>query len=614
MNIYPNLSSAKLVSFDVETKDPGIKTSRLSAFDKTGYVLGFSVGTDDGFRAYYPLRHPDGGNLDREKTLAWLRDAMATNVPKVGANILYDLEWARLDLGVSLRGPKICVQATEALIDENRKSYSLDSLARLYLSETKVEDALLAEADRLSVPRDELKANLWRFSAEAVRAYGEGDADLPIRILQKQLSIIKEQELERIYKLESEILDVLLEMRIRGVRVDEERARRLSVDLRAKEDAARLDLTRLAGWDVDVWSGQDVERAAQKLGLPYPTTEKHNPSFKSDWLDGQTHPLFVAVKAARRFNRANEVFVKAKVLDLAHDGRLHCSYYSTRNDNYGTVTGRLSSANPNLQQIPARDEEIGPLIRSIFIPEEGQDWEVYDYSQQEPRVMVHYACLLALQGSSEARRRYVEDPDTDYHQMVADMARISRKDAKTINLGLAYGMGKTKLALNLGRKLTEAAELFDRYHAAVPYVKKLADRCTRTAEQRGRVKTVFGRRSRFDLWGPAAYNKDSKPLPWDEAVALYGPCVKRWFTYKALNRIIQGSSADMVKQAMVDVFRETGLAPVVTVHDENDYSNSDRDVSRKIHRLMLDCVKLEVPLKIDYERGPSWGECKKEEL
>lgn len=612
--MFKDLSSAKLISIDVETKDPDIKTTQLAAIKKTGYVLGFSVGTDDGFKRYYPLRHPGEGNVDRPNAVAWLRNIMKLSAPKVGANILYDLEWLALDLGVKCAGPKICVQATEALLDENRRSYSLDSLARDYLNETKAEDALAAKADKLGIDRDKIKENLWRFSAESVKAYGEGDADLPIRIYQKQRPKIKEQSLERVFKLESEILDVLLEMRLNGVRVDEERARKLSIDLRIKEDSARAEIAALAGWDVDVWSGQGIERAAQKLKLLYPVTEKYNPSFTSPWLEGQDNTFFKAVRTARKYNRANDVFVKSKVLNLCHNGRIYCSYHSTRNDFYGTVTGRLSSSMPNLQQIPVQDDEIGPLIRSIFVPEEGQNWEVYDYSQQEPRVMVHYACLCSLQGASEARRRYINDPGTDYHQMVADLAQIGRKEAKTINLGLAYGMGKAKLAKSLGLSFEKTTEVFDRYHAAVPFIRKLSNKCTRLAEQRGYVKTVFGRRSRFELWGPSTYSKETKPLPHNEAIEMYGPCVKRWFTYKAMNRIIQGSSADMIKQAMVDVWKELKVVPTVTVHDELDFSNNDKSVSKKIREIMLNCIKLEVPLKLDYEVGPSWGECKKEEL
>jgi DNA polymerase I-like protein with 3'-5' exonuclease and polymerase domains len=614
INIYPDLSGAKYICIDVETKDPDIKTTRLSAINKTGFIIGFSVGTDDGFKQYYPLRHPGEGNLPFDQTVDWLKKQMLNNVPKVGANILYDLEWLHFDLGVKVNGQKICIQATEALLDENKKSYSLDNLAREYLHETKVETALQEEADRLGIKHEEIKSNLWRMSAESVRAYGEGDADLPIRILLKQLPKISADELGKVYTLESKILDVLLEMRKTGVRVDEERARTLSIQLSEKEKLARHEILRTAGWDVDIWAGQDLQRAAEKLKLKYPLTDKMNPSFTSPWMNEQKDPFFTAVREARKMNRANETFVKSKLLESAYKGRLYPQYFSTRNDRYGTVTGRLSSANPNMQQIPARDEGIGPLIRSVFIPEDGQEWEVYDYSQQEPRVTVHYAFSCGLRGAEEAKRRYIEDPSTDYHQMVADMAGIERTPAKTINLGLAYGMGKAKMATQLKMSFEEVTKIYDKYHAAVPFVKLLGDKCTRIAEDRGYVKTIFGRRSHFEAWGSSNYGSGTLPLSREEAIEAYGPCVKRWFTYKAMNKIIQGSSADMIKQAMVEVWEKLHMAPIITVHDENDYSNNDREISKKIQDIMLNCVQLEVPLKVDFEHGPSWGECKKEKL
>ena len=146
------------------------------------------------------------------------------------------------------------------------------------------------------------------------------------------------------------------------------------------------------------------------------------------------------VVEAREINKASTTFIDT-LLKHSHEGRIHAEIHQLRGDKGGTVSGRLSMSNPNLQQIPARHPTIGPAIRSLFIPEEGEQWGSFDYSQQEPRIIVHFAKQLDLAGSSEVAGAYINDPTTDFHQKVAEMANIDRKKAKTINLGLSYDIG-----------------------------------------------------------------------------------------------------------------------------------------------------------------------------
>jgi DNA polymerase I-like protein with 3'-5' exonuclease and polymerase domains len=293
------------------------------------------------------------------------------------------------------------------------------------------------------------------------------------------------------------------------------------------------------------------------------------------------------------------------ILDHNVKGRIHGELHPLRSDRGGTVTGRFSSSKPNLQQVPARHDEIGPLIRSIFIPEEGMHWGAFDYSQQEPRLTVHYAHKTQQEGSDDAVDAY-RNKDADFHQVVADMANISRKEAKIINLGLSYGMGKDKLIRQLDISPQEAEILFDTFHSRVPFIKGLRDQCARLGSNRGFITTVLGRKCRFNLYEPR-YEFGSTPLPFSDALDKYGQDIKRSFTYKAMNRLIQGSAADMTKKAMVELYKE-GILAHTQVHDELDISVDSKETCEKIMQIMADCVPLVVPNKVDAEIGQSWGE------
>jgi len=301
------------------------------------------------------------------------------------------------------------------------------------------------------------------------------------------------------------------------------------------------------------------------------------------------------------------------------DGRIHAHINQIRSDDGGTVSGRISMSDPNLQQIPARDPEIGPMIRSLYLPEEGEQWAAIDFSQQEPRILTHYAHVygkmrgLPLEGAQEFVDRYNNDPATDFHTMVAEMANIPRKQAKTINLGMMYGMGVNKLSEQLDITVDEAKAIIKQYHERVPFVKGLMNGVTNRLNEKssgGSLRSILGRKCRFDLWEPDTFEMN-KALPYREAVDTYGPTtrLKRAYTYKALNRLIQASAADMTKKAMVDIYK-TGRLPMIQIHDEIAMSVKNIDEANEIAKIMVDAVPLEVPSKCDVEIGPSWGEAK----
>jgi len=307
------------------------------------------------------------------------------------------------------------------------------------------------------------------------------------------------------------------------------------------------------------------------------------------------------IARAREINKAHTTFIDT-ILKHSYKGRIHAEINQLRGDNGGTVTGRFSYSNPNLQQIPARNKELGPRIRALFVPEEGHTWGCFDYSQQEPRLVVHYAVLQNLYGVEEVLDSYKKG-DADFHTIVADMAEIPRSQAKTINLGLFYGMGKNKLQAELGISKEKSDSLFKQYHNKVPFVKQLMDNVMQRAQNSGKIRTLLGRLCRFHLWEPNQFGIH-KALPHDAALLEHGPGIKRAYTYKALNRLIQGSAADMTKKAMIELHKE-GIIPHIQVHDELDISVKDN--SKKIIEIMEHAVSLEVPNKVDYESGPNWG-------
>jgi DNA polymerase I-like protein with 3'-5' exonuclease and polymerase domains len=367
----------------------------------------------------------------------------------------------------------------------------------------------------------------------------------------------------------------------------------------------------MSGAKVDIWAAASIAHSFDKLGISYPKSATGLPSFTKSFLDSHEHPIAKMIIEAREINKTYGTFLTPYLNFSAKDGRIHPHVNQIRSDDGGTVTGRLSMANPNLQQVPARHEIIGPLVRSLFLPEEGQMWAANDFSSQEPRLLVHYATLLDLPGAEKMAQAYRENPDTDFHQMVADMAGIKRKEAKTIGLGLMYGMGKQKLANSLDLPLEEASELIATFHSKVPFLRGTVDAVMKRIENRasnGSIRTLLGRKCRFPLWEPTEWGVN-KALPYEQALIEYGPRIKRAMTYKGLNRLIQGSAADQTKAAMI-ALHKAGFRILLQVHDEIALSVNNRDEAVQASEIMTKAVNLEVPSRVDVEIGPSWGEAK----
>ena len=632
---FPDLRKADEIAIDLETRDPDLKSKGSGAISGNGEVVGIAVAVD-GYKNYFPIAHGEGPNLPRDQVLKWFKDVCESPATKIFHNAMYDVCWIR-NLGIKINGLIIDTMVAASLIDENRFSFTLNSLSWVYLNKGKNESLLTNAAKERGL---DPKAEMWKMPASEVGAYAEEDAALTLELWHLFKKIIIEEDLQNIFNLETDLFPCLVDMRHLGVRVDIEKANQLKTALAIKEENLLQQIKIESGVDTQLWAARSIEKVFQKLNLPYEVTEKTGaPSFTKNFISKHNHPVVNMIAEARKINKVRTTFIDT-ILRHEHKGRIHADINQIRSDDGGTVTGRFSYSNPNLQQIPARDPDTGPLIRSLFIPEEGCKWGTFDYSQQEPRLVAHYALRFEYDSAQVIADSYENDPSTDFHQIVADMAEIDRKEAKTINLGLFYGMGKAKLQNELAVSKEKADELFNTYHGRVPFVKELMSGVMNAAQQKGRIKTLLGRRCRFPKyepilrgsdWGtfvPAADHERMKELKEMGPYLLdengnkekdvdgkpkknywYKNGHRRAFTYKALNKLIQGSAADMTKKAMVDLYKE-GLIGHIQIHDELDFSIESESQADKIKQIMEQAVELKVPNKVDYESGPNWGEIK----
>jgi len=610
----PDLTDAKTIAIDVETKDPNLKTNGPGWPTGDGEVVGYAVAVD-GWKGYIPIRHGGGGNIDERIVNNWMKKVCESPAEKVMHNAQYDAGWLRR-MGFKVNGRIIDTMVIASLLDENRFSYSLNALSFDYLSKTKSEKNLTEAARDFGV---DPKAELWKLPSMHVGPYAEVDAELTLELWNFFKPLITKEDLWSVVNLELDVLPVLIDMTWKGVRIDQNRVERTRDFLLKEEKAMLAKIKHVTGMDVEVWAAQSLAKAFDTVGIHYPKTEKGAPSFTKSFLSEHDHELPKMILRTRDLNKTSGTFINTIMKHTAHDGRIHSHINQIRSDDGGTVSGRISMNNPNLQQIPARDPELGPMIRSLFLPEEGEEWASIDFSQQEPRILVHYAHAYGksqghdMKGVQEFVDGYQNDPDMDFHTMVADMAKIPRKQAKTINLGMMYGMGVNKLSDQLDIPVDEAKKLVSQYHDRVPFVKMLMHGVMNKLNSRqssGSIRSILGRKCRFDLWEPDTFAMN-KALPLKDALNEYGPTtrLKRAYTYKALNRLIQASAADMTKKAMVDIHK-LGITPLIQIHDEVAVSVSSKDQVDSIVHAMENAVKLGVPSKVDVEIGPSWGESK----
>jgi len=634
--------NSRAIAMDLETCDPHLKTTGLSPYTATplskypagkahyvngqGHVAG--VALSDGERNWYlPCGHDpetahangwSGEQYDPREIADWLRPMLLDDsIEWRFANCLYDLEWLFVTWELPIPARIFDVQFAEPLLDESRKSYSLNVLAELYLGDTKSDEELYQWlSDRFGGPatRAGQGGRIWQGPVDMVGEYAEQDAWLTWHIAKAQQPMIERQRLDTVCQLEHDLVPMLLHMRRQGVRVDIDRAEQMDIELTRTINQQQAMLDKLANRPVNVHASASIAPVFDAAGIEYPMTELGAPSFTQAFL--RSTDLGRTIMDIRKSYKLRDTFIRGAIQRYQLDGVIRPRFHPLRSDDYGTVTGRFSSTSPNAQQIPSRDE-LAKEVRRLFVPHDAGDgqtyWYKFDESQVEFRLALHYA-----QGPEalELKRQFWTNPAVDYHQLVADLAGIDRKLAKGINFGLIYGMGAAKLAGTLGISEAEARKLVNRYHELVPFARDLITRTRRTAERRGYVRTILGRRRRFNLWQERGRGKKFQVFDRQTARELFGEYnIQRAFTYRALNSIVQGSAADILKYSMREVWRSLGdqAIPMLTVHDELDFSirADDIETAREIKRCM-ECatseLELSVPLLCDVERGPNWGD------
>ena len=597
-----DLRGHKEIAVDLETCDPELTELGSGNVVGRGKIVGVAVAVE-GWSAYYPIDHQGGGNMDKKLVLNWVQDLFKQDATFIFHNAMYDVSWLRstgLILPKDIRDTMIAA----SLVDENRLSYRLDTLAKEYAGIGKDEAVLQAAAKEYGINP---KKDLWKLPSMFVGQYAERDAESTLKLWHEMKVEVNKQDLVDIFDMETKLFPCLVDMRFKGVRVDVEKAEKIKKKLIEEEKKLLFKIKELTKIDVELWAAASIAKAFDALKLPYDKTEKTGaPSFTRNFLANHPHELAQSIANAREINKAHTTFIDT-ITKHSYNGRIHADINQIRSDQGGTVTGRFSMSNPNLQQIPVRHKELGPLIRSLFIPEENHKWGVFDYSQQEPRILIHYAKLQRLDGINEIAQAY-ESGEADFHSAVAKMAGIERSQAKTINLGLMYGMGKNKLMAELGLMKEAAEKLIAQYHVKAPFIKQLMQAVSRRADESGRIRTLGGRVCHFDLWEPTTFGAGF-PKTHAEALKEYGPGIKRAGTYKALNRLIQGSAADMTKLSII-ALSENGIVPHIQIHDELDVSVEHSEQAKQIVEIMESAIKLEIPNKVDYECGNSWGSIK----
>ena len=664
LDSWPDITDQKIIGFDIETEDLGLAADMgPGALRGQGKILGYGIHTEK-FEHYFPVAHEDGVNYDNQKVLTYLNDMLKTDIPKVGANIQYDMEWS-YSAGLHIAGPIRDIQIAEPMLDEEKPGgYSLNNLAKFYLGEEKEEELLFLAMERYGIKTGKRKADkkpqkyLKHFAPEYVGPYCIADARQAVQIYKKQIPLLRSEDLWPIFDMESKLIPIFMKMKIHGVRVDTSRCEQLVSQLNDREDKLKAEMKRLSGLEIEPWSADTIMKYFDQEGMKYRMTKptkanpEGNPSFTGEFLAKQEDKVCDMIAEWRKVNTMKVRYVE-DVLKYAHNGRIHSCIHQLASDDdeyggaYGTRSGRLSYSHLNLQKIPKRDKEWRTIIRSLFLPDEGCFWGQQDYSQQEPRLGVHYASLRNMPGAGEAVEAY-HQPGADFHTIVANMAGIDRdKSAKPLNLGSWYGMGLAKMLVRLGGDTPENRSVYYKYHETFPFVKDLLKDCMRYADRRGWVKTILGRRAHFRDVVPRL-DWDTKQKEWDrykptrienvpkrieelndqleketdaDIRAKLQQDIKRWEsgrfervgTYKALNRIIQGSAADQTKKSILDIYEHFGHVQFtqIQVHDELDGSYQSIDDLKKVRDLMQDAITLKVPVIVEPETGPSWGEVTK---
>jgi DNA polymerase I len=579
----PKLNAVTKFCFDTETTS--VDPLRAS-------LVGLSFSWKEGEAFYLPVRGPMGASvLDPTATLEALRPALTNpDVEKVGQNLKYDMLVLRQH-GISIAGPVTDTMVLSYLLESGERNHNLDELAKRLLDHTMIPIISLIGKGKTQLLMDQVEI-------PKIAAYAGEDADAAWRLESILAPRVREQGLWTLYAdLERPLLSVLAGMEGHGIKVDVNLLRRLSKEFAERLEAIKAEIYRQAGREFNISSAPQL-REVLFLELKLPVikkTPKGEASTDAEVLEelAARHPLPRMIVEHRQLDKLKGTYLDAlPMLVHADDGRVHASF-----NQVVAATGRLSSSDPNLQNIPVRTED-GRQIRQAFVPGfPGWSLLTADYSQIELRVLAHFSKDPAL------AKAFADDQDIHaavaariFNVPEADVDSNQRRVAKTVNFGVIYGISPYGLAARLGITQIEAGAFIDAYFREYAGVADFMSRTLESAKQSGRVETILGRRRAVT----GIKNTGFRNLGQTERIAV--------------NAVIQGSAADLIKKAMLLVdqrIREAGFQArmLLQIHDELVFEAPDGEIAplaALVRHAMTTALDLDVPIKVDVASGPNW--------
>lgn len=658
---WPRFSEAPRIGVDTEFRDAELTTLGVGCRrdPKTHYIIGISIAIEDGPKGYFPIRHDGGDNLDCDQVLAYFKHEFKNFKGEVvGANLQCDLDWLWQE-GIDMPHVRrfYDVQVADPLLYELEQSYSLEAISRRRGLGGKSEEGLRAAASKYGI---DPKNDMWRLAARHVGPYAEDDGLLPLKILRKQEREMEEQALLPVWDMESRLLPLLLRMQRKGVRLNMDRVDAMERWALKREKECWEVVRRETGVDIPVGESMNVgllTRALRAANLEHLIgSNSRGDSITKEALHESDHPVAKAISDARKMAKVISTYVngvrKAAVDYGSGEYRIHCTFNQIRKTEEtnkdgdegktkGVAYGRLSCSYPNMQNQPAADRLtgenlLGCMWRSVFMPEQGEIWASNDLKQQEPKWSFHYGALLEratnpdgskmfpeVRGAIELCARLNADPTLDTYEPLVEMTGKKRSVCKIMWLARAYGKGNGNMCEELGyptqewvfvpRKMKsvpvdsadgqkalrmeghvifkgpspEGLKVIEDFDNTMPFLKASAKLAEARAKEKGYVTLRSGRRCHFE--------KDQKG--------------EYQFCHKAFNRLIQGTSAEQMKEDMLAVDAAGyGHLLMLQVHDELAASVQDKSVALKIAEVMKYAVPMEVPTVVDTECGLSWGE------